>query len=504
MWWLIVTILLRSGDIKDFQMLGQDGKPAYLLAPQIRETFRYKLGRQYADFLATPQRNDQGNIIDWYIPFASDKADGSYDIIPWTAATAEEQAHALDQLQQFEQQVIELGKQMSANPALAGDQLLFSRLIYNPQPASDDPRKNLVAIRFPGPEYVYIVNGIPVITFWGFISQTTQVNGSPFYCLDIAKKSVAVPPVLPAAAALNSPPWWKRWWLWLLALLLLLGLLFLLRGCFFKEAPIIATLPTDPLQKSATEPDRLASVPDDGRRLVNGQWVDRFGKPIELVPGSVAGARGDARGGEGELTEPTNAENSSGLDPEEDPANDPNQAAHDKSGDEAANPKDEVADPKDDAAAPTDPTKPTTDEPAGDKQAPDDHLADNRANNKLALPEQSLQKGDTTFLNGTWSAGSGMQDKATGKPLSLNYDFKNGQGNVTIKRGDGVSCSGSVDTRASSQGLNIGSGGEATCSDNSRYQLPQIECTPGAGGIADCKGRYENGTTFPISMKKSE
>ena len=60
----MVNTLLRSGDIKDFKMLGHDGKAAYLVAAQIREMFRVKLGKQYADYLAIPQRNDQGNIID--------------------------------------------------------------------------------------------------------------------------------------------------------------------------------------------------------------------------------------------------------------------------------------------------------------------------------------------------------------------------------------------------------------------------------------------------------
>ena len=91
----MVNTLLRSGDIKDFKMLGHDGKAAYLVAAQIREMFRVKLGKQYADYLAIPQRNDQGNIVDWYIPFDSTQSDGQYDIIPWTSASESEQEEAL-------------------------------------------------------------------------------------------------------------------------------------------------------------------------------------------------------------------------------------------------------------------------------------------------------------------------------------------------------------------------------------------------------------------------
>ncbi|WP_176701838.1 hypothetical protein [Gilliamella sp. GillExp13] len=43
----MANTLLRSGDIKDFKMLGHDGKAAYLVATQVRETFRVKLGKQF-------------------------------------------------------------------------------------------------------------------------------------------------------------------------------------------------------------------------------------------------------------------------------------------------------------------------------------------------------------------------------------------------------------------------------------------------------------------------
>lgn len=125
----------------------------------------------------------------------------------------------------------------------------------------------------------------------------------------------------------------------------------------------------------------------------------------------------------------------------------------------------------------------------------------NGKGNNLSLDPTALAKGKTDFLNGNWSAGSGIQDKATGKPLKLNYSFDNGKGKVNIQRGDGVTCQGNVQATASSGGLNINNNGIATCTDGSTYQLPAVSCKPTGTGEADCSGVYGMGKKFPISMK---
>ena len=53
------------------------------------------------------------------------------------------------------------------------------------------------------------------------------------------------------------------------------------------------------------------------------------------------------------------------------------------------------------------------------------------------VPGKSLQippaasNGQANFLNGKWKAGAGIQDKNTGKPLRLEYEFNKGKGQVT-------------------------------------------------------------------------
>ncbi len=92
-------------------------------------------------------------------------------------------------------------------------------------------------------------------------------------------------------------------------------------------------------------------------------------------------------------------------------------------------------------------------------------------------------------------------DAKTSRPLRLQYAFEKGKGNVTIRRPDGVSCTGSVNAAMNGASLGIKSEDQANCTDGSRYDMPQVSCKPGAQSIADCQGNYGN-TQFPMSMRR--
>ncbi|MDF7671035.1 SrfA family protein [Orbaceae bacterium ESL0721] len=493
----MVNTLLRSGDIKDFQLLGQDGKAVILVASQIRETLRVKIGREYADFLAIPERNDQGNNIDWYIPFQSDAPDGQYDIIPWSSASEEEREAAYQSLIQFEERVIALGKQLANRQNLEGDQLLFSRLIYDPTTNSD--AQNLAVIRFPSEEYLYIVNGKPVITFWGFIHPQSRPSGSPFACLK--PKPVIQPAVIPTitpAAVVVTKPWWKRAWFWLLALLLLLLALFLLRGCFFKPSHDVS-LPN--LTTNGGGDVAINSDKPDEKHIIK-----QVTTPIGVIKGSTLNGTGQIN-------------TSAPIDPNIDPNLDPNSAIAPITPD-TPQPTDEInlpdladnsdnLDNKDSSADKSD-DKNSSDnrqENTANKNGANNQLIDpnaaTTADNKLALPADAMTQGSTKFLNGSWTVGGGIQDKTTGKPLRLQYDFNQGNGEVTLTRSDGVKCVGNIGSNIAQSQLNITSNAEAQCSDNSKYQLPKIQCAAGKNSSADCQGFYDSGSKFPITIKKN-
>ena len=91
-------------------------------------------------------------------------------------------------------------------------------------------------------------------------------------------------------------------------------------------------------------------------------------------------------------------------------------------------------------------------------------------------------------------------DKDTAQPLRLEYAFENGKDQVEIQRPNGVSCKGNVLASMKGGQLGIDSQGAAKCSDGSVYDMPQVQCKPGAKSAADCAGVYDN-RQFPIQMQ---
>ncbi|KAE9535392.1 hypothetical protein A1D25_05475 [Ursidibacter arcticus] len=294
----MLSALLRSGDIKNYTALGQDGVAVYSVASQLRDSIKFKRGKAFADYLAIPQRNDQGSQIDWYVPFESDKPNGQYMIVPWTSATQEERDKAWAELQIFERTMLELGSEMTSSPSTKGDQLLFARLLCSGQSKNIEDADNLKALRFPNPEHVYLVNDRPVITFWGFTEKNALIYGSPFLNL---KPSSLVPPITPEIPLSNYEPsqektaepapttkhWCRRFW-WILPLLLLLGVLlcWLFRGFLFPHFNWFGT-PTVTIENNVTGETKITPKECEIRKVsgsfyyfVNNRWVNESGVVI--------------------------------------------------------------------------------------------------------------------------------------------------------------------------------------------------------------------------------
>lgn len=565
----MLSTLLRTGDIKDYTALGQDGQAVYSVASQLRDTIRLKRGRMFSDYLAIPQRNDQGSKIDWYVPFESERADGKYMIIPWSSATEEERQQALAELKVFEKNMADLGLEMSKQANLKGDQLLFSRLLWA-EPNNPASVENLKALRFPNPEHVYLVNNRPVITFWGFIEKNTNLHGDPFLSLKPAAPLVAATPI---PEAKPEPTKKKMSWLWwLLPLLLLLALLLCYWfGCFNfsnkkieldplakhevqkteKKSTALSEDKTLEEKKEDKKDDKKEPVVDDKKerivnlngtsyRYVNGQWIDSNGTVV---------SDHNLLGQLNKETEVKTTDNTVGVDNingvDNTTANDNTAAKADANVDNKADlttPQDPKAlgkdeleknqiNPNDPTLPPVDPKLNEKDKNAVDPNNPVDKKGDNNTNpndpkgtdpksidpkgvdakgvdpsvnstqQKLQIPANSLKEGKVDFLNGAWNAGGGIQDKTTGKPMRLSYNFDDkGKGQVTLQRGDGVKCVGDVNASVSGSGLTISNKNMANCSDGTTYQLPEISCKPNSTS-ADCDGSYGD-NRFPITIKK--
>ncbi|MBD8680261.1 SrfA family protein [Pseudomonas sp. CFBP 13719] len=436
--------LLRSGKSESFTALGETGQPVYRAALQLLEAIRRK-NPTLVEHLAIPQSDELGNKIDWY-----SSLDG--DVIPWSAATEEERAPARLQLEALDAALKQLSERFLGADSVQqqGDKAVFGKLLKR-------------VVHFPDENFVYLVAGKPVLTFWGFQHANADPGRNPLRCLYPPEDTVE-PAVTPAPAPVVEPAasmpvrrsWWRRWW-WLLPLLLLLLLLLLfgLRSC----VPTLA-IPGMPAP-ALPEVSYLPSLPHaklDGAGELNAPVVDRNG----AVTNEAGGAAPD----------PHKATN---IEPQALP---PVSAQ--------------------DAVAQTQPTP--ADESAGKPEFKPTQAAVDKPASPLSIPENA-RDGAADFLDGHYRAGAGIQDRRTGRPLRLEYQFKDGRGEVTVRQANGVSCSGPVTAAMNNGNLSIESSAQAACGDGSTYDMPKIECGKGARNIADCTGGY--GTEkFPMSMRQ--
>ncbi|WP_337261995.1 MULTISPECIES: SrfA family protein [unclassified Serratia (in: enterobacteria)] len=118
--------------------------------------------------------------------------------------------------------------------------------------------------------------------------------------------------------------------------------------------------------------------------------------------------------------------------------------------------------------------------------------------NTLTLPSVAVKMGSTAFLNGKWRVTLAQKE-----PISMLYQFNHGKGIATIVQGENITCRAEVSAGLMPSGnLVINSRTKARCSNGSRYQIPELVCQQGETGAADCTGRYDPETVFPITMKR--
>jgi hypothetical protein len=473
-------VLLRSGTLQEFRALGVDGQPAYRSALQLREAIRLKIGREASNCLAIPQPSESGDRIDWYAPLEG-------DVAPWSAATEAERASALTQLERLHQQLLNTADSMREDTQNREKQL-FARLLK-------------MTRNFPDDGHVYLVDGKPVVTFWGFTDQAGSCECDPLLCLRPPRPSpvpslpaertrIALPSTVPAAMGSGKRPGGSRRWLWLLLLpLLLLPLLFLLRAC----APQV-TLPGLSLSGLPELPKLDVSV--HGR--VGGTVTGSEQSPADGVLDGRAGAEDivapsgrpweQARKPDQELPPELS------LEPEGQSAQLGEQPA-------SQNPPSDLGIPPPELSPEPEGKPESGEQPPSRNPPPDLNIPPPELSPDLGIPPQALKNGSLDFLNGRWKAGAGIQDAQTGKPLRLDYEFQNGKGQVRVRRGDGVECSGPVAAEMRDGGLVITSQRQARCNDGGSYKLPDVLCQPGSRSAADCNGSYQN-QRFPMSMRQ--
>ena len=481
--------LLRSGHNSAFKALGETGFPVYRMASQLRETIRrLDTGHNLARHLAIPQNDQGGDRTDWYSSFAG-------DVIPWNSATESERAAAYSQFESFTLAVLALSERLltTDDKHSGGDKRVFASLLKQ-------------VVNFPDQDFVCLVDGVLVITFWGFVHDNGEQRDPMHWLRPVSSSSVmpgaAVSPpvpaleIVPATGSAQTIPvyvqpvtptiqtegWWCRWrWRWLLWPLLLLALLALLLFGLRACAPSIS-LPGVSSTGLPMLGDSTVTVPSSGYSLPALHSAGGSADMAAAVPGRASEQDKSA----------ASAALASG-----DPLTPPSAALANSEASAPTNPP-KTPMPVAPAANLTPPASPPTAGEVTSKRAPHELAPQDKA---LAIPP-TIANGPAQFLDGDWKVNGGIQDTQTGKPLQLQYSFKDGKGQVSLRQSNGVVCQGAANGVMADGQLSINNQGPAECSDGSSYMIPKIECQPGTDNGTDCVGSNDGEQQFPIKMRQ--
>jgi hypothetical protein len=455
----VAKTLLRSGDLDDFQAVGGGGQAVFDSALQIREALRLRKQQAMVDCLAIPQINDDGDRVDWYSPIEG-------RAVSWKAADDESRFRALRFLESTLDSAAALSRKSLQSPKTA--QQLFGSLLAK-------------ALQFPGVNHVFLVDGKPVITFWGFVDLNESAREDVLACLreeeppapiiempeerDVEEDVPAVatfskadepllavvpeitsqqppeppqpepqpapvvPPAAVAAAPAPAPASKRRYGLWALPVAAVV------------VAAVAAPLlwPHQPAEHASTPALKTAAAPAAPQTIAPA--------PLEAEPAPV-------------LT-----------------ASLPLHQA-------------EVVAAK---AAPA-PVVEKTSEPTITAIPKD----------ALVMDANQVKAGSTRFLNGSWRVMLDIKDEVTGKPPTLRFQIQNNKGTARLVQGNNIVCRSEIFSGLHDTGvLMIKSRGHARCSDGTRYPMPEISCTAGTSDVAQCSARYDAKTIVPLTFRKT-
>lgn len=258
--------------------LGVRGDPLHAVAGQLLSVIRRRLGDGPADMLADPQLRESDDGIDWYAARPGE--------VRRLAELGEgERAEALRTVETHLAAIRTLGAQLQT-PDLSEEAHLIGRSLE-------------LATTRPSDDFIYLVDGQPVIVAWGYeadAAQGLQTFASP--PAPMAARPIAIMASVPVVA-LPARLGWSRWLsallFGLLLLLLLLITSWLLRACIPVDPTLnVATIetPAPPAPEAPPDPTPLlkASLDEaqgDDKRLkaeLAALQVDLKGKLDQCKP----------------------------------------------------------------------------------------------------------------------------------------------------------------------------------------------------------------------------
>ncbi|HCB1869536.1 TPA: ssrAB-activated protein [Citrobacter freundii] len=430
--------LLRSGNLDDYQAVGGGGQAVFDSALQIRETLRLRKQQAMVDCLAIPQINDNGDRVDWYSPIEG-KA------VAWKAADEEARFRALRYLGSTLENAAALSRKslQSGKTSLQ----LFGSLLEK-------------AIQFPGENHVFLVDGKPVITFWGFVNLNENPRDDVLDCLRLAD----IPPVVTIAEPEQEeeiPP-----------------------EITFAEADAPLLTPVVELAKPAEpepepQPPVIVNEPEVTPPLAQEKPARRL--PLWSLPVAaviIAAIVGPLLWKQ-QTTQPVPAAAAvevAKIDMAPLPALASALPLHRAEVTPAAKKEKPVVGPVVIAAIPKD---------------------------ALVMDANQMKAGTTRFLNGNWRVLVDVKDPVSGKAPSLRYQIQANKGTARVVHGDNIVCRAEIFSGLHQSGeLMIKSRGNARCTDGSRYPMPEITCKAGTNDVAACTARYDDHAEIPLTIKK--
>ncbi|BBV17207.1 SrfA family protein [Citrobacter portucalensis] len=430
--------LLRSGNLDDYQAVGGGGQAVFDSALQIRETLRLRKQQAMVDCLAIPQINDSGDRVDWYSPIEG-KA------VAWKAADEEARFRALRYLGSTLENAATLSRKslQSGKTSLQ----LFGSLLEK-------------AIQFPGENHVFLVDGKPVITFWGFVNLNENPRDDVLDCLRIAD----VPPVVTVAEPEQEEE--------------------IAPEITFAEAdaPLLTPVvdlpkPTEP--EPQPQPPVIVNEPEVTAPPVQEKPIRRL--PLWSLPvaaviiaaivGPLLWKQQTAQPGPAVAAVEVAKVDMAPL-----PALTSALPLHRAEVTPAVKKEKPVEGPVVIAAIPKD---------------------------ALVMDANQMKAGTTRFLNGNWRVMVDVKDPVSGKAPSLRYQIQANKGTARVVHGDNIVCRAEIFSGLHQSGeLMIKSRGNARCTDGSRYPMPEITCKAGTNDVAACTARYDDHAEIPLTIKK--
>jgi hypothetical protein len=461
--------LLRSEPLQRYRALGMAGDPVWRAAGQLRAAIAQRLSREHAELLAIPEVEPSGRRIDWYAPF-----DGEPRRLADLGEA--ERAEVLAKVQRLHADMANLAASMEA-PERSSAERNFARLLR-------------YALTAPGEETLHVVDGRPVMTFWGFSADAALpgvfIASPPRPPMPVAPPIPhAVMTSAPAVVAMAMPGTRSTWWQWLLLALLLLlllaGLAWLVRPYLPHLEPRLEAEARDrAIAMSVRQPAelqraRVDTLAQDNERLrlelahLTDELARRGGDCAAgiVVPGSVVVGSVDGKPIE------------RGAAPD---ANAPGLNIANKADEKGANEGPAGKDANKDQGKGPDPQQ---------RQAAEKQMAEKEKNppKPMVVPPEAKQKQDVGFLKGDWRSRTGLATATGEKDLRPSYTLDDkGRGKVSFVQHNGTTCEAPAEARWDGGKLVIEEKANPKCADGRTYARNVVNCEVDKDGVAQCKG----------------